>query len=65
MIDEASRRALKTRERITMTIFTDVISENMPSVSITEIRRYEKLKKHWENERHGFEEKSERPPMGF
>jgi transitional endoplasmic reticulum ATPase len=65
LIDEASRKALKTRGRITMSIFTEVISDNKPSVSLTEIRKYEALKKQWDNEKQDLQTKDERPRIGF
>lgn len=65
LIDEASRKALKTRGRITMSIFLEVISDNKPSVSLTEIRKYEDLKKQWDNEKQDLQTKNERPRVGF
>jgi len=65
LIDEASRKALKTRGRITMSIFTEVISDNKPSVSLTEIRKYEALKRQWDNEKQDLQTKNERPRIGF
>lgn len=65
LIDEASRKALKTRGRITMTIFAEVLNENKPSVTLTEIRKYEALKKQWDNEKQNVETKNERPRIGF
>jgi transitional endoplasmic reticulum ATPase len=65
LIDEASRKALKTRGRITMSIFLEVISDNKPSVSLTEIRKYEALKKQLDNEKQDLQTKDERPRIGF
>ena len=65
LIDEASRKALKTRGRITMPIFMEVISDNKPSVSLTEIRKYEALKKQWDNEKQDLQTKNDRPRIGF
>lgn len=65
LIDEASRKALKTRGRITMSIFSEVINENKPSVSLTEIRKYEALKRQWDNEKQDLQTKNERPHIGF
>jgi len=48
LIDQASRLALKTRARITLEIFTTVIAETRPSVSIVELKRYERLKEQLE-----------------
>jgi len=65
LIDEASRKALRLRVRITMSIFIDVIKENNPSVSLSEIRKYEVLKKKWENEKQEIQTNNERPRIGF
>ncbi|MEO0075428.1 MAG: AAA family ATPase [candidate division WOR-3 bacterium] len=65
LIDEASRKALRNRSRITMLIFIEVISNNKPSVSLTEIRKYEALKRQWDNEKQDLQTKNERPRIGF
>jgi len=65
LIDEASRKALKSRDRITMTIFAEVLNENKPSVTLTEIRKYEALKKQWDNEKQNVQTQNERPKIGF
>ena len=65
LIDEASRKALKVRGRITMSIFLEVISDNKPTVSLTEIRKYEALKRKWDNEKQDLQMKEERPRIGF
>jgi transitional endoplasmic reticulum ATPase len=64
LIDEASRQALRSKGRITMSIFIDVIKQNKPSVSLSEIRKYEVLKKKWENEKQEIQTNNERP-IGF
>ena len=46
-------------------VFSEVISENKPSVSLTEIRKYEALKKQWDNEKQDLQTKNERPRIGF
>jgi len=61
LIDEASRKALKTRCRITMSIFSEVLSENKPSVTLSEIRKYEVLKRQWDNEKQDLQTKNESP----
>jgi hypothetical protein len=43
----------------------EVISDNKPSVSLTEIRKYEALKKQWDNEKQDLQTKNERPRIGF
>jgi transitional endoplasmic reticulum ATPase len=65
LIDEASKKAMKTRSRITMEIFAEVISQNSPSVTINEIRKYEALKQKWDNEKQNIQPKNERPVVGF
>ncbi len=44
LIDQASRHALKTRARITLEMFSTVIAETKPSVSLNELEKYERLK---------------------
>jgi len=65
LIDEASRKALHTRCRITMTIFEQVIRENKPSVTFAEIKRYETLKQNWDDARQNVEAKNERRSVGY
>lgn len=48
LIDQASRKALKTRARITVDIFSAVIAETKPSISISELEKYERLKERLE-----------------
>lgn len=57
LVDQASRQALKTRERITLEIFATVITETKPSVSIVELEKYERLKEQLE----GTDESTKRP----
>ena len=65
MCDEASKRAKKIKSRITMKILEDVIKECRPSVTLTEIKKYEALKQKWDNEKQNIEMKNERTPIGF
>ena len=51
LVDEASRFALKKRERITMKILIDIISNTKPSVSKSEIEKYIVLKDKFENDK--------------
>ena len=44
IVDEASREALKIRSKITQQIIVDVINKNPPSISFSEIKKYELLK---------------------
>jgi transitional endoplasmic reticulum ATPase len=48
LVDEASRKALKVRGRITMATFDEVLRDTKPSVSLAEIRKYQALKQRWE-----------------
>ena len=65
LVDEASRKALKQRNRITQEIIEKVISENRPSVTMKEINKYEAIKRKWDNERQNIEEKKGIAPIGF
>ena len=51
LVDEASRKALKLKARITQEIFEEVFAETKPSVSQTELEKYEKLKDKLENKK--------------
>jgi len=65
LIDEASRKALKARSRITMDLFEQVIKENKPSVTLSELKRYQSLKRDWDDARQNEEPKPVRQPIGF
>jgi transitional endoplasmic reticulum ATPase len=65
IIDEASRKALKLKSRITMQIFDEAIKLNKPSVSLTEINKYVALKQKWDNEKQNIETTNTRPRIGF
>ncbi|MDR6561273.1 MULTISPECIES: AAA family ATPase [unclassified Arcicella] len=43
LVNEASRMALKTKERISMTILESVIKSTMPSIPVHELKKYEKI----------------------
>lgn len=45
LVNDASRNALKIKGRITMQILENVIKNTKPSVSITELTKYEELRK--------------------
>lgn len=49
IVDEASRAALKNRDRITQKIIETVISDTRPSISYSEIKKYELLKEKLES----------------
>lgn len=65
LVDEASRLALKTKARITQEIFDKVISETKPSISFSEIKRYEALKEKLEDKKQNKDESEPRKPIGF
>ncbi|MEE4197537.1 MAG: AAA family ATPase [Bacteroidales bacterium] len=65
LVDEASRLALKTKERITQEIFNKVISETKPSISFSEIKRYEALREKLEDKKQNKDESEPRRPIGF
>lgn len=65
VIDDASRKAERKDTRITMQILKEVIKENMPSVTLKEIKKYETLKQHWENEKQNVENVINKNPFGF
>jgi len=64
LVDEASRFALQKRERITQEILEKVISGIQPSVSHTELLKYEALKKQFEDKKQIGKE-NESKPIGF
>ena len=49
LVDEASRKALKLKARITQKIFDKVFAETGPSVSQSDLVKYEKMKEKLEN----------------
>jgi transitional endoplasmic reticulum ATPase len=64
LIDEASRKALKSKSRITQQILEEIISSTPPSVSATELAKYEQAKRELEGKRKGDKE-NPRPRIGF
>ena len=62
LVDEASRFALKKKERITQAILEKVISDTNPSVSYTELKKYELLKDKLEDKK---QVTKERRSLGF
>jgi len=62
LVDEASRFALKKKERITQEILEKVISNTKPSVSSSELKKYELLKDKLEDKK---QITKERRPIGF
>ena len=65
LVDEASRVALQARVRITQEIFDKVISQTKPSVSRTEIEKYEKLREKLEDKEQKNDKHNKRRPIGF
>ncbi len=62
LIDEASRIALRKRERITQEIMERVIGDTQPSISREELRKYELLRDKFENKSESVLQKN---PIGF
>ena len=65
LVDEASRKALKLKARITQELFDKVFAETRPSVSKSELDKYEKLKDKLEDKKQQPLEDSKRRPLGF
>ncbi|MFW5705172.1 MAG: AAA family ATPase [Nanoarchaeota archaeon] len=65
LIDEASRKALKSESRITQDILEKAIELNPPSVSYSVIKKYEMLKEQLEDKKKNNEEPPQRRPVGF
>jgi len=65
LVDEASRKALKLKARITQEIFDKVFAETRPSVSQSELEKYEILKDKLEDKKQQSSEDSKRRPLGF
>ena len=66
LVNDASRNALKIKGRITMEILSNVIKNSKPSVSITELNKYEELRKKIDGENTSIINKTnERQIIGF
>jgi|SRR5690554_739007 len=63
LVNEASRFALKSKERISMKILEETIRNTQPSVPLQELKKYEIIKAKMDGE--SIEQKSERLRMGF
>lgn len=63
IVNEASRSALKSKSRISMSTLTDVITKTKPSVPKSELDKYEKIKAKMNQEQP--ETPNERPRIGF
>ncbi|MFT6443534.1 MAG: transitional endoplasmic reticulum ATPase [Parvicella sp.] len=62
LCDEASRKALKLKSRISKEILTETISSNRPSISLKELNSYIEIKAKMEGL---VEQTNERPSIGF
>lgn len=66
LVNDASRNALKNKERITMETLENIIKNYKPSVSIKELNKYEELRKKMDGENTPINNKTnERPIIGF
>lgn len=65
IVDEASRKALKTGSRITMDILIEAIKLNKPSVTHAELTKYNELKKQWDMERENVAKEEKPSVFGF
>lgn len=65
LIDRASIKALKLKSRITMGIFEAVIHDNLPSVTLAEIKKYDEFRKKWEIAKSGIQPEKEKQKFGF
>lgn len=65
LVDEASRKALGLKARITQEIFDKVFAETKPSVSQSELEKYEKLKDKLEDKKQNKDDFESRRPIGF
>jgi transitional endoplasmic reticulum ATPase len=63
LVNEASRKALKLKSRINMEILESVIKSTKPSVPLSELEKYEKVRLKMNSENNDI--KSERPRIGF
>lgn len=61
LINEASRKALKAKSKITQEILIATIESTKPSVKFSEIKRYEKIRAEIE----GIDQGQDRPSIGF
>jgi len=65
IVDQAAKNALRQRARISMEIIGQVIHQFLPSVTLTEIIKYEGFRKNWEIERSGIKPEKEEKKFGF
>ncbi len=66
IVNDASRNALKNKERISMDLLLNVIKSTKPSVSISELDKYEQLNKKLTGDHIStINKNNERPSIGF
>jgi transitional endoplasmic reticulum ATPase len=66
IVNDASRNALKSKGRITMDTIENIIKNTKPSVSISELKKYEELRKKLDGDSTPINNKTnERPTIGF
>jgi transitional endoplasmic reticulum ATPase len=63
LVNESSRKAMKEKSRITMHLLEDVININKPSISTTELQKYEAIRAKMTGEKPA--NTNERTPIGF
>ena len=61
LVNEASRKALRDKSKITQQILHDTIDNTKPSVKVSEIKRYEQIRADLE----GMDQGQSRPSIGF
>lgn len=64
LVNEASRKALKDKTRISMAILEQIIKITKPTVSIAELNKYKTLKVKMDSDNEGSAD-NERTPIGF
>ncbi|KAA6302976.1 MAG: ATP-dependent zinc metalloprotease FtsH [Candidatus Ordinivivax streblomastigis] len=63
LVNEAARAALKEKTRISMNILENIIQITLPSVSFSELKKYDATRAKMNSE--NIEQKNERPKIGF
>lgn len=61
LVNEASRKALRNKSKITQQIINETIDSTKPSVKVSEIKRYERIRAELE----GIDQGQSRPSIGF
>lgn len=61
IVNDAARKALKSHSKITMDLLRYSIKDTRPSLSLSELKRYEKIKAQMDGE----QIKNDRPRIGF